>query len=74
MDKPHVYFGLMLNALRMEGHHIPLSDEQAAQMIADALDILDPDNATPLGEATPYLAESFHILAGDCREAEELSS
>lgn len=77
MDTPAVYFGLLLTALRNEGRIPPmdeLSDEDAAQMIADALDVLDPDAATEeeeaVGEAAPQFALAFSRLADELRQAE----
>lgn len=65
-------FSQFLDALRDEGHHLPLSDAAAAQMIADALDILDPDDAVEeeedVADAVGYFANSFHSVASDLRD------
>jgi hypothetical protein len=78
MDTPAVYFGLLLTALRMEGRIPPItefSDEAAAQMIADALDVLDPDDAEEGEEdaaaAVPSYAAAFADLAADLRGDDE---
>lgn len=65
-------FSQFLAALRDEGHHLPLSDAAAAQMIADALDVLDPDDATEgeedVAAAVGYFANSFASVAADLSE------
>lgn len=51
MDKPHVYFGLFLTALRNNGLRIYSSDADIAGLISDALDIITPDDDQALIEA-----------------------
>ena len=65
-------FSQFLAALRDEGHHLPLSDAAAARMIADALDVLDSDDAVEgeedVAEAVGYFANSFASVAADLAE------
>lgn len=70
MDRSYIYLRLALAALRMEGHHVPESDADAAQMIADGLEILDPDSGEAADDAEA-LAISFAMLAQDIRDEEE---
>lgn len=66
MDRSTSLFSALLAQLRGEGHHLPLTDAAAAQLIADALDIIMPDNE-PEDEAAPYFANSFAGIAADLR-------
>ncbi len=63
-------FGLFLTALRNAGVEIPLSDAEVATLLADALDVIDPDGAyealtsDTLGIEIRGLAEA-NLLATD---------
>lgn len=71
MEKPHIYFGLFLLALRREGHAIDQPDNaEVAQLIADALDIIQPDDDTNAITA-PSLSISFAMIAQDIRDVQE---
>jgi hypothetical protein len=67
MDKSAVYFGLFLTALRNEGVIAPMldyGDDDVAELIACALDIIDPDDDTA-AETAEQLALVLHSMAGD---------
>lgn len=65
-------FSQFLDALRDEGHHLPLSDAAAAHMIADGLGALFDGDIEPgegaAAEACAYFANSFHCVAADLRD------
>ena len=72
MDRSTSLFSELLAQLRGEGHHLPLTDAAAAQLIADALDIIMPDNE-PEDEAAPYFANSFAGIAASRRPVGRVS-
>lgn len=59
-------FAGLLAAARKAGHEIPLDDAEVAQLVADALDIVQPDDEET-ADAAPYLANTFWMLAEDLR-------
>lgn len=64
MDKPHVYFSLMLTALRNEGYVIPTSDAATAALLSDALDIISPDS-DDAHDTADSLTVAFDIISMD---------
>ena len=64
MDKPHVYFGLLLTALRNEGWNIPTSDAATATLMADALDIIEPED-NDAETAAGALSSVMHGMADE---------
>lgn len=67
-------FSQFLDALRDEGHHIPVSDYRAAELVAAGLGSLfgDGDAETEddeaAAEACGYLSNSFYSVAADLRD------
>lgn len=64
----HQHLTAFFQSLRDAGHHLPLSDADAAQLIGDALDIVQPDDEDT-ANAAAYMANSFHMVAEDYRAA-----
>lgn len=71
MDKPHVYFGLLVTTLREHPRLDGLDDHEVADLIASALCAMDPSGRTEQIAAN-YLCGAFAGIASALRiNAEE---